>query len=138
MICLTKKCFFCSLCFFVACFTVNLLWLSSTLHWSAFEVGEENRWNPEICLTLTCTHKYRFKYKYRYKYRYKTYRNNKSANLGLNASGSESEEGEGGGRPVVLLVRTNLFRLVFSIRQEYFWARDLRQNQFIKYGQENG
>lgn len=28
--------------------------------------------------------------------------------LGLNASGSESEEGEGGGRPVVLLVRTNL------------------------------
>ena len=101
------------ICFFVACQTVNLLWLSSTLHWSAFEVGEESRWNPEICLTLTCTHKYKNKYRLKYRYKYNTDRNNKGTNLGLNASGSESEEGEGGGRPVVLLVRTNLICLVF-------------------------
>ena len=44
-------------------------------------------------------------------------------NLGLNASGSESEEGEGGGRPLVLLVRINLFHTMFSIGHESFWVR---------------
>jgi hypothetical protein len=47
--------------------------------------------------------------------------------LGLNASGRESEEGEGGGRPLVLLVRINLFQHMFSIGQEVFGQESFGQ-----------